>query len=63
MNHQIATNSQEQSHVAEDMNTNVVRINDLADRNSEETRAINADIERIDELTQSVRQLVDKFQH
>jgi len=63
MNHQVATNSQEQSHVAEDMNTNVVRISDLAEKNAEQTEQINQDIHTIDELTQRVRGLIAKFQY
>ncbi|MFQ3232172.1 MAG: methyl-accepting chemotaxis protein, partial [Reinekea sp.] len=52
MNHQVATNSQEQSHVAEDMNVNVVRISDLSEQNAVQTEQINKDILTIDELTQ-----------
>lgn len=63
MNHQIATNSQEQSHVAEDMNTNIVRISDLAEQNAAQTEQINADITLIDSLTQHVKKLVGKFQY
>jgi methyl-accepting chemotaxis protein len=63
MNHQIATNSQEQSHVAEDMNTNVVRISDLSEQNAMQTEKINQDIHTIDELTQNVRDLISKFQY
>ena len=63
MNHQVATNSQEQSHVAEDMNTNVVRISDLAEKNAEQTEQINEDINTIDQLTQRVRNLIEKFQY
>lgn len=63
MNHQIATNSQEQSHVAEDMNSNVVRINDFAELNADQTEQINNDINTIDELTQGVHQLIQKFRY
>ena len=63
MNHQIATNSQEQSHVAEDMNTNVVRISDLSEENAAQTRQINEDIGTIDELVTSVRQLISHFRY
>ena len=37
MNHQVATNSQEQSYVAEEKNVNVVRINDLSEQNALQT--------------------------
>lgn len=63
MNHQIATNSQEQSHVAEDMNSNVVRISDLAEQNASQTEQINRDIQTIDELTQGVHRLIEKFRY
>lgn len=63
MNHQIATNSQEQSHVAEDMNTNVVRISDLSEENTVQTRRINEDISTIDELVRSVRDLIAHFRY
>ncbi|WP_196160392.1 methyl-accepting chemotaxis protein [Reinekea sp. G2M2-21] len=63
MNHQIATNAQEQSHVAEDMNANVVRISDLSEMNAKQTKQINDDIKTIDQLTSQVRQLIAKFQY
>ncbi|EAR07872.1 methyl-accepting chemotaxis protein [Reinekea blandensis] len=63
MNHQIATNSQEQSHVAEEMNTNVVRISDLSEDNAAQTRQINEDIGTIDELVTSVRELISHFRY
>lgn len=63
MNHQIATNSQEQSHVAEEMNTNVVRISDLSEENAAQTRQINEDIGTIDELVSSVRGLISHFRY
>jgi methyl-accepting chemotaxis protein len=61
MNHQVATNSQEQSHVAEDMNTNVVRISDLAEQNAEQTEQINANISSIDDLAHQIRELIGEF--
>lgn len=63
MNHQVATNSQEQSHVAEDMNINVVRISDLSEQNALQTEQINRDILTIDELTQQVRILIARFKY
>lgn len=63
MNHQVATNSQEQSHVAEDMNINVVRISDLAEQNAVQTEQINKDIQTIDELTQQVKMLISRFKY
>lgn len=61
MNYQVATSSQEQSTVAEEMNTNVVKISDLAEENANQTEALNADIQKIDELTTQVNQLIRQF--
>jgi len=63
MNHQIATNSHDQSHVAEEMNSNVVRISDLSEENALQTEQINADINTIDDLTGQVRELILKFKY
>jgi methyl-accepting chemotaxis protein len=48
--------------VAEDMNSNVVNISDLASQNAEQTAKINEDILTIDKLAQDVKQLIAKFQ-
>jgi methyl-accepting chemotaxis protein len=63
MNHQVATNSQEQSHVAEDMNSNVVRISDLAEQNAGQTEEINVDISTIDDLAHQMRELIGQFKY
>ncbi|MCJ8312445.1 MAG: methyl-accepting chemotaxis protein [Saccharospirillaceae bacterium] len=63
MNHQIATNSKEQSHVAEEMNVNVVRISDLSEQNAAQTAQINDDIHTIDELSKDVNKLILQFKY
>ncbi len=61
MNQAIATNAQEQSYVAEEMNVNVVRINSLSEDNTHQTQGINSDIDTIDGLVRNVQGLIAKF--
>ncbi|GGX56897.1 methyl-accepting chemotaxis protein [Saccharospirillum salsuginis] len=62
MNEQIATTSEEQSKVAEDMNTNVVRISDLSEDNARETEHLVAGIQHIDEMSGQLKELVSSYQ-
>lgn len=61
MNELIATTSEEQSKVAEDMNTNVVRISDLSEANASETQHLVAGIQRIDEMAQQLSELIRRY--
>lgn len=63
MNQQIATSAQEQSHVAEDMNTNVLRISDLSEQNAVQTEEINQDISTIDGLVKDTHKIIQQFQY
>ena len=62
MNETIATTSEEQSKVAEDMNTNVVRISDLSQENATETEHLVEGIGRIDEMTRQLNDVISRYQ-
>ncbi|GGY58001.1 methyl-accepting chemotaxis protein [Marinobacter zhanjiangensis] len=61
MNQQIATTSEEQSRVAEDMNQNVVRISDLSDDNAEETDKLVEGIRKIDSMATELNTVIAKY--
>jgi len=62
MNESIATTSEQQSTVAEDMNTNVVRISDLAEENASETEHLVEGIGRIDNMARQLNSVVSRYQ-
>lgn len=61
MNYQVAANATEQSQVSEDMNTNVIRITDLSENNANEASKINAEIVSMDELSRTIKHIVQSF--
>lgn len=62
MNESIATTSEQQSKVAEDMNSNVVRISDLAEENATETEHLVEGIGRIDNMARQLNTVVSRYQ-
>lgn len=61
MSHSIATASEEQSAVAQEVTQNVVRISDMADDLAETARKASTNSERLQELATEQRQLVGRF--
>ena len=61
MNEQIATTSEEQPRVAEDMNQNVVRISDLSEDNAEETEKLVEGIRKIDSMATELNTVIAKY--
>lgn len=61
MNEQIATTSEEQSRVAEDMNQNVVRISDLSEDNATETEKLVDGIRKIDGMATELNTVIAKY--
>jgi methyl-accepting chemotaxis protein len=63
MNHQIATASEEQSTVAEEINQNIVNINQVADDTSEgANRSVEATLQ-IEAAIERLENLVVQFRH
>ncbi|MBM6550088.1 methyl-accepting chemotaxis protein [Marinomonas ostreistagni] len=61
MNIQIASSAQEQSHVAEDINANAVKIKDLSTEVSELAESSNQSMEKQRASTSSQKDLLDRF--
>lgn len=55
----MATNSQEQSHVAE--NQNVFRISDISQENVSAAKEMVEDIGKINQMTQNAKEMVSQF--
>ncbi len=61
MNAQIATASEEQASVAEDINRNVTLINDLAEQTAQDARATRLSSQEVKEIVGQMRGLVGQF--
>lgn len=57
----IATTSNEQSKVAEDINHNVIKINDLSEENVEQTEELTKETNKIDDLVLQMKELFKSF--
>lgn len=60
---QIATGSEEQSHVAEEINRNVVRIVDASQKSSENITSTNEASEELSGLSETLRELIGRFKY
>lgn len=61
MNTQIASTAEEQGSVAEEMNVNIIRINDVADHTADASRRAASSSQQTLTLTQELNQLVARF--
>jgi methyl-accepting chemotaxis protein len=61
MNAQIATASEEQASVAEDINRNVTQINDLSDQTSQDAKATRSASQEVKDIVKKMRGLVGQF--